>query len=81
MKRFSEIILSVVLALWTALEFLAIPALLIVCGLLNHFGAAYYIISIAVYLVLFAVVYVIAQLIRKGTNKLFSRLFGKYFGK
>ena len=47
------------------LGFLLIPALIVVCGLLNGYEAAYYCYALGIYLVIFLTVRLISRLIGK----------------
>lgn len=66
-------------------EFLAIPALFIVIGLLNSYSCLYYAITIGGYIVLFIVAEIIAHFVFKALDKkytpLIERKLEKYFNK
>ena len=79
------IILNSFLVLCDIAEFLAVPALFIVIGLLNSYSWQYYVISIGGYIVLFIVAEVVAWFIFKALNKkytpIINRKLEKYFRK
>ena len=63
MKRFLhfiEVIATVVIVIWSIVEFLAIPALFIIIGMLNSFPWQYYAITIGGYMALFVIAEIIA---------------------
>ena len=66
-------------------EFLAVPALFIVIGLLNSYPWQYYAITIGGYIVLYIVVEIIALFVCKALDKKYTPLiekkFEKYFNK
>ena len=70
--KFIGIILSIIMVIWTLLEFLAVPAFLTVIGLLNNFPWRYYTISIGGYLILFIIIEIIAHFISKAFDKKFT---------
>lgn len=78
-----EAVLTVIIVLWELAEALAIPALLVLIGLLNSFPWQYYVISIAVYVAVAIVIQLICHLIAKRCEKKFEsalqRLFHKLF--
>lgn len=71
MKRWKilAVLLAIVAVLWQILEFCAIPAVIIICGLLNHYDMSFYIITIGVYLAVFALI--------ELTMFLIEKIFGK----
>ena len=83
--KFIGIILSIIMVIWTLLEFLAVPAFLTVIGLLNNFPWQYYAISIGGYLILFIIIEIIAHFIFKAIDKKFTpfleRKFNQIFNK
>ena len=62
-------------------EFLAVPALFIVIGLLNSYPWQYYAISIGGYIVLFIVAEIIAHFVFKTLNKKYSPLIERKLEK
>lgn len=71
--------------IWDIIEFLAIPALFLVIGLLNSFSWQYYAISIGGYFALFVILEIILHFIFKALDKqytpLIERKLKKYFNK
>ena len=83
--KFIATILTVIMAIWDIFEFLAIPALFVVIGILNSFSWRYYVITMVGYVVIFALAELIAhsvsiKLDEKYTPLLVKKL-EKYFGK
>ena len=78
-------ILYVGMVIWDIIEFLAIPALFLVIGLLNSFPWQYYAISIGGYFALFIILEIILHFVFKALDKkytpLIERKFEKYFDK
>ena len=78
-------ILYVGMIIWDIIEFLAIPALFIVIGLLNSFPWQYYAIAIGGYFALFVILEIILHFIFKALEKkytpLLERKLEKYFDK
>ena len=88
MKKFLNFvgnILYVGMVIWDIIEFLAIPALFLVIGLLNSFPWQYYAISIGGYFALFIILEIILHFIFKALDKkytpLLERKLEKYFKK
>ena len=88
MKRFIHfigIIGTITMVICDIAEFLAIPALFIVIGLLNSYSWLYYAITIGGYVVLFIVAEIIAHFVFKALDKkytpLIERKLEKYFNK
>ena len=78
-------ILYVGMVIWDIIEFLAIPALFLVIGLLNSFPWQYYAISIGGYFALFIILEIILHFIFKALDKKYTpiieRKLEKYFDK
>ena len=78
-------ILYVGMVIWDIIEFLAIPALFLVIGLLNSFPWQYYAISIGGYFALFIILEIILHFVFKALDKkytpLIERKLEKYFDK
>ena len=78
-------ILYVGMVIWDIIEFLAIPALFLVIGLLNSFPWQYYVISIGGYFALFIILEIILHFVFKALDKkytpLIERKLEKYFDK
>ena len=88
MKRFIHfigIIGTITMVICDIAEFLAIPALFIVIGLLNSYSWLYYAITIGGYIVLFIVAEIIAHFVFKALDKkytpLIERKLEKYLNK
>ena len=71
--------------LWDIIEFLALPALFVIIGLLNSFPWQYYAISIGGYFALFIILEITLHFIFKALDKkytpLLERKLEKYFDK
>ena len=82
---FIGIIGTMIMMICDIAEFLAIPALFIVIGLLNSYSWLYYAITIGGYIVLFIVAEIIAHFVFKALDKkytpLIERKLEKYFNK
>ena len=78
-------ILYVCMIIWDIIEFLALPAIFLVIGLLNSFPWQYYVISIGGYFALFIILEIILHFIFKALDKkytpLIERKLEKYFNK
>ena len=74
-------ILYVVMIIWDVIEFLAIPALFIVIGLLNSFPWQYYASTIGGYFALFVIAEIIAQALDKKYTPIIKRKLEKHFDK
>ena len=88
MKKFLGFIgniLCIGMVIWDIIEFLAIPALFLVIGLLNSFPWQYYAISIGGYFALFIILEIILHFVFKALDKkytpLIERKLEKYFNK
>ena len=88
MKKFLGFIgniLYIGMVIWDIIEFLAIPALFLVIGLLNSFPWQYYAISIGGYFALFIILEIILHFVFKALDKkytpLIKRKLEKYFNK
>lgn len=60
---------GIVAVLWIAVEYLIIPAILVVIGLICGFGWEYYMISLAVYVVLVLLFHLIGHFMDKAIDK------------
>ena len=78
-------ILYVGMVIWEIIEFLALPALFLVIGLLNSFPWQYYAISIGGYFALFIILEIILHFVFKALDKkytpLIERKLEKHFDK
>mgnify|MGYP003417960779 FL=1 len=85
MLKFLDIIFTIIMIIWDIIEFLAVPALFIIIGLLNSFPWQYYVITIGGYFLLFIIFEIVAHFVFKALNKKYSpileRKFEKYFNK
>ena len=83
--KFIATILTVIMAIWDIFEFLAIPALFVVIGLLNSYSWRYYVITIIAYVIIFALIELIAHLVSSQLDEKYTPLIvkklEKYFGK
>ena len=75
---------TVIMVICDMSEFLAIPAILVVIGILNSLTWQYYVISIGGYVLLFVAAELIAHFVFKSLDKKYSpiiaRKLEKYFG-
>ncbi len=78
-------ILFIGMILWDIIEFLALPAVFLVIGLINSFPWQYYAIAIGGYFALFIILEIILHFIFKALDKkytpLIERKLEKYFNK
>ena len=88
MKKFLNVIGSILyvgMILWEVIEFLAIPALFVVIGLLNSFPWQYYAISIGGYFALFIIIDVVLHFVFKALEKKYTpfikRKIDKFFDR
>lgn len=76
-------IFTIIMIIWNTIEFLALPALFVIIGLLNSFPWQYYAISIGGYVALFIIAEVVAHFIFKALDKKYTpiieRKLEKYF--
>ena len=79
--HFIRIIGTITMVICDIAEFLAVPALFIVIGLLNSYPWQYYAISIGGYIVLFIVAEIIAHFVFKTLNKKYSPLIERKLEK
>ena len=83
--HFIGIIGTMIMIICDIAEFLAVPALFIVIGLLNSYSWLYYAITIGGYIVLFIVAEIISHFVFKALDKkytpLIERKLEKYFNK
>ena len=83
--KFIATILTVIMAICDIFEFLAIPALFVVIGLLNSYSWHYYVITIIAYVIIFALIELIAHSVSSKLDKKYTprlvRKLEKYFGK
>ena len=83
--NFIGTILNIGMIIWDVIEFLAIPALFLVIGLLNSFSWQYYAITIGGYFALFIILGIISHFVFKALDKKYTpfieRKLEKYFDK
>ena len=79
--KFLGVILTIIMIIWEVIEFLAVPALFTVIGLLNSFPWPYYAISIGGYVALFIIAEIIAHLVFKALDKKYTPLIVRRFKK
>ena len=75
MKRFLHfigIVATIIMIIWDIVEFLAIPALFIIIGVLNSFPWQYYTIAIGGYITLFVIAEIIAHFVAKALAKKYT---------
>ena len=66
-------ILGTIAVIWTAVDYLAIPVVLVVIGLVCGFSWEYYVISLTVYVVLVLLVHLIGHFMDKAFDKTIGR--------
>ena len=78
-------ILYIGMILWDIIEFLALPALFLIIGLINSFPWQYYAITIGGYFALFIILEIVLHFIFKALDKkytpLIERKLEKHFNK
>lgn len=79
--KFIGVIFTIVMIIWDVIEFLAIPALFTVIGLLNSFPWQYYAISIGGYVALFIIAEIVAHFVLKALDKKYTPLIERKFKK
>lgn len=60
---------TIIMVLWDIAEFLSVPALLIIIGLLNSFPWQYYAFTLGGYVVLFILVEIVAHFVFQALDK------------
>ena len=88
MKKFLGFIANILyvgMVIWDIIEFLAIPALFLVIGLLNSLPWQYYAISIGGYFALFIIIDVVLNLVFRALEKKYTpfikRKIDKFFDR
>ena len=78
-------ILYIGMVIWDIIEFLALPALFLIIGLLNSFSWQYYAIAIGGYFALFIILEIVLHFIFKALDKKYTpfleRKLEKYFNR
>jgi predicted membrane protein len=69
------------MVLYEIAQFLAIPALLVVIGLLNSYSWQYYVISISAYIAFWLLGDLIAYLVAKALSKRYTPIFKRKLEK
>ena len=75
MNRFLHligIIGTIIIVIWDIVEFLAVPALFIIIGMLNSFSWQYYAITIGGYIALFIIAEIVAHFVFKALDKKYT---------
>lgn len=79
------ICVTILMVIWDIAEFIAVPALFILVGILNSFPWQYYAITIGGYLALFITAEIVAYFVFKALDKKYTpiieRKLDKYFSK
>ena len=70
--HFIDVIATIIMVIWDIVEFLAVPALFVIIGVLNSFSWQYYVISIGGYMVLFIIVEIIAHFVFRALDKKYT---------
>ena len=70
--KFLGIILYVIITIFELIEFLAIPALFIIIGLLNSYSWKYYAITIGGYIAIYIIIELVAHFVFKSIDKRYS---------
>ena len=79
--HYMGIIGLIIMTICDIAEFLAVPALLVIIGILNAFTWKYYVIAIGGYLVLFALIEVILYFIFKVLDKKYTPIIERKLEK
>lgn len=75
------VILTVVIIIWDTVEFLALPALFVIIGLLNAFPWQYYAITVGGYFAIFAIAEIILHFVFKSMEKKYISFFERKLKK
>ena len=70
--HFMGLLLLLLMVIWDTMEFLAVPALFIIIGMLNSFPWQYYVITIGGYTALFIIAEIIAHFVFKALDKKYT---------
>lgn len=73
--HFVGIIATIVMIIWDIVEFLAVPVLFIIIGVLNSFPWQYYAITIGGYVALFIIAEIIAHFVFRALDKKYTPFF------
>ena len=74
-------ILYIGMVIWDIIEFLALPALFLIIGLLNSFSWQYYAIAIGGYFALFIILEIVLHFIFKALDKKYTPLIERKLEK
>ena len=70
--HFIDVIATIIMVIWDIVEFLAVPALFVIIGVLNSFSWQYYAITIGGYIALFIIAEIIAHFVFKALDKKYT---------
>lgn len=70
--HFIDVIATIIMVIWDIVEFLAVPALFVIIGVLNSFSWQYYAITIGGYIALFIIAEIIAHFEFKALDKKYT---------
>ncbi len=82
MKRLLHFIgnaLTALTVIWDIIEFLAVPALLVIIGLISSIPWQYYAISIGAYIALFILAEIVAHFVLKAFDKKYTPIIERKF--
>ena len=84
MKRFLDfigIVGTIIMVIWEIVEFLAVPALFILIGILNSFPWQFYAITIGGYIALFVIAEIVVYFAAKALAKKYTPLIARKLEK
>ena len=79
--KFLDIIGYIIMVIWSIIEFLSLPALFTIIGLLNKFPWQYYLITIGGYFILFIIIEIITHFVFKALDKKYTPFFERKFNQ
>lgn len=79
--KFLDILFSIIIIIWSAVEILAIPALFVIIGVLNKYPWQYYAITIGGLFLLFAIIDIVCRFLFKAFEKKYTPLFEKILNR
>lgn len=83
--KFLDVIFTIIIVVWYAVEILAIPALFVVIGVLNNYPWQYYAITIGGFFLLFAIIDIVCHFLFKAFEKkytpIFERILYRFFNR
>lgn len=77
--KFLDVIFTIIIVVWYAVEILAIPALFVVIGVLNNYPWQYYAITIGGFFLLFAIIDIVCYFYLKPLKRNTPRFLKEYF--